>query len=840
MSEELTNTPQEQPKNVDLFGNIQERDIANEMRSYYIDYAMSVIVGRALPDVRDGLKPVHRRVLYSMDEMGLKYNKAYKKSARVVGDVLGKYHPHGDTAVYDTLVRMVQDFSLRKPLVDGQGNFGSIDGDSAAAMRYTECRLQKIAEEMLNDLEKDTVKMIPNYDGSMVEPSVLPGKLPALLVNGSSGIAVGMATNIPTHNLGEVCDGIIAYIKNPDITTKEMMKIIKGPDFPTGATIRGTKGIYEYFETGHGSVKVQAATEIEERKGGREAIIVTAIPYQVNKTSLIESIVGLVRDKKITDISDIRDESDRRGMRLVIEIKRDGNAQVVLNHLYKHTQLQTSFAVNMLAIVDGRPRVLSIKEVMKAYVKHRQEVVTNRTKFDLNKAMKREHILNGLLTAIANMDEVVAIIRNAKDPTEAKFTLMTRFSLSETQAQAILDMRLHQLTQLSSLAIENERKDLLALIDELQGILGDKQKILDIIVNELAEMKKNYDDPRRTEIGSDVTDFSMEDLIEKEDVVITISNDGYAKRIPLSTYKSQNRGGKGIIGGKTKEEDFMEHLFITSSHATILMFTNRGRVFALRAFEIPEGNRMSKGKAIVNLLQLTGEEKVTSAVPIEDFDPKHSEATYLTMCTRLGSIKRVELSEFANIRRSGIIAIGLDEGDVLNSVQITHGKSDIIVATKNGKSIRFDENQVRSMGRPAKGVRAINLAQGDVVVGMEQAPAEEAQPDVLSVCENGYGKRTEFSEYKRQNRGGMGVITIKTSERNGQVVGIKLVDESKDLMIVTEKGMTIRVRCEEIRSVGRNAQGVRLVKMEEGDRIARIAPVVKDEPCGCEDEGTAA
>lgn len=831
MSEEIMNAAEPQNNQVDLFGNIEQRDIAHEMRSYYIDYAMSVIVGRALPDVRDGLKPVHRRVLYSMNEMGLKYNKPYKKSARVVGDVLGKYHPHGDTAVYDTLVRLAQDFSIRQPLVDGQGNFGSIDGDSAAAMRYTECRLSKIADELLNDLDKETVKMIPNYDGSLMEPSVLPAKMPALLVNGSSGIAVGMATNIPTHNLGEVCDGIIAYIKNPAITVKDMMKIIKGPDFPTGAIIRGTKGIYEYFETGHGSVKVQATTEIEERKGGRQAIIVSEIPYMVNKTSLIETIVGLVREKKITDIADIRDESDRRGMRLVIEIKRDGNAQVVLNHLYKHTQLQTSFPVNMLAIVDGRPRVLSLKEVMKAYVKHRQEVVTNRTKFDLNKAVRREHILSGLLIAIAHMDEVVAIIRNSADVPAAKVALMSQFSLSEVQAQAILDMRLHQLTQLSSAAIEQEQKELLKLIAELQGILADPQKILDIIVNELTDLKKNYADARRTQIGPDLTDLSMEDFIEKEDVVVTISNDGYAKRIPLATYKSQNRGGKGIIGGKTKEEDFMEHLFIMSSHATLLMFTNRGRVFALRAFEIPEGNRMSKGKALVNLLQLNGEEKVTSALPIEDFEPKkhEGETAFLTMCTRMGSIKRVELGEFANIRRSGIIAIGLEEGDVLISVQMTFGKSDIAIATKMGKSIRFDENEVRSMGRPAKGVRAISLGKADEVVGMEQAPTDGEQPDVLSVCENGYGKRTAFSEYKRQHRGGMGVITIKTTERNGSVVGIKLVDETKDLMIVTEKGMTIRTRCEEIRSVGRNAQGVRLVKLEEGDKIARIAPVVKDD-----------
>ena len=834
MSEEMTGAAAEpQQNNVDLFGNIQQRDIANEMRSYYIDYAMSVIVGRALPDVRDGLKPVHRRVLYSMNEMGLKYNKPYKKSARVVGDVLGKYHPHGDTAVYDTLVRMVQDFSLRQPLIDGQGNFGSIDGDSAAAMRYTVCRLQRISDEMLNDLDKDTVKMIPNYDGSLMEPSVLPAKLPALLVNGSSGIAVGMATNIPTHNLSEVCDGIVAYIKNPAITTKEMMKIIKGPDFPTGAIIRGTKGIHDYFETGRGSVRVQAATEIEERKNGRQAIVVTAIPYQVNKTSLIESIVALVRDKKITDISDIRDESDRRGMRLVIEIKRDGNAQVVLNHLFKHTQLQTSFAVNMLAIVDGRPRILSLKDVMKAYVKHRREIVTNRTKFDLNKAQRREHILSGLLIAIANMDEVVAIIRNSQDAAAAKVALMGKFKLSEVQAQAILDMRLHQLTQLSSAAIEQEQKDLLKLIAQLQGILADPQKILDIIVNELLELKKNYGDERRTEIGPDMTELSMEDLIEKEDVVITISNDGYAKRIPLSTYKSQNRGGKGIIGGKTKEEDFMEHLFITSSHATILMFTNRGRVFALRAFEIPEGTRMSKGKALVNLLQLVGEEKVTSALAIEDFNQIQQDSSgqkaCLIMCTRLGSIKRVDLDAFTNIRKSGIIAIGLEEGDVLISVQMSYGNGDIIIATKFGKSIRFDENEVRIMGRPAKGVRGITLSKGDEVVGMEQAPNNALQPDVLSVCENGYGKRTAFGEYKRQHRSGMGIITIKTTERNGNVVGIKMVDERKDLMVVTEKGMTIRIRCEEIRSVGRNAQGVRLVKLEEGDKIARIAPVVKDD-----------
>ena len=696
-------------------------------------------------------------------------------------------------------------------------------------MRYTEVRLQAIADELLEDIDKDTVKFVPNYDGSLQEPSVLPGKMPQLLVNGSNGIAVGMATNIPTHNLGEICDGIIALIKNPAITTKEMMQIVKGPDFPTGGILRGTKGVFDYFETGKGSLKIQAKAEIEEMKGGREAIIVTEIPYQVNKTNLIETIAGLVKDKKIMEISDIRDESDRRGMRLVIELKRDGNGQVVLNQLYKHTQLQSSFSVNMLAIVDGKPRVLGMKEAMRQYIKHRQEVITNRTRFDLNKALKREHILEGLLVAIANMDEVVSIIRKSKDAAEAKLNLMTRFKLSEAQTQAILDMRLHQLTQLSSIAIEQEQKDLVALIKELQDILGSTQRILDIIVTELSEMKKNYGDARRTEISNEVSDFSIEDLIEEEEVVITLSNDGYAKRIPLDTYKSQNRGGKGIIGGKTKEEDFIEHLFVTSSHSTILMFTNRGRVFALKAFEIPEGNRQSKGKAIVNLLQISGEEKVTSAIAFKDFDPKNCGETYLTMCTRMGTIKRVELGEFANIRRTGIIAIGLEEGDVLVSVQETHGKSDIIIATKNGKSIRFDENQVRAMGRTAKGVRGIKLAQGDSVIGMEQAERDGEQPDVLSVCENGYGKRTEFSEYRTQNRGGSGVITIKTTQRNGCVAGIKLVDESKDLMVITEKGMAIRIRCEEIRSVGRNAQGVRLVRLEDNDKISRVAPVVKEE-----------
>ncbi|MBT5987095.1 MAG: DNA gyrase subunit A [Elusimicrobiaceae bacterium] len=823
----LKSTPKEQ-KAVDLFGNIKQRDIGEEMKSSYIDYAMSVIVGRALPDVRDGLKPVHRRILYAMHEMGLKYNKPYKKSARVVGDVLGKYHPHGDTSVYDALVRMVQDFSLRKPLINGQGNFGSVDGDSAAAMRYTECRLHSIADDLLSDIEKNTVKFAPNYDGSLKEPTVLPAKLPTLLVNGSSGIAVGMATNIPTHNLTEVCRGIISVIDNPHIEIKELFKIVKGPDFPTGGTIIGTKGILDYFTTGRGSVKVRAKTDIEER-GSREAIIINEIPYQVNKTKLIESIVGLIRDKKIVDISDIRDESDRRGMRVVIEIKRDGNAQVVLNHLYKHTQLQTTFGVNMLAIVDGRPRVLPIKSVMTNYIKYREEIITKRTVFDLEKAQRREHILQGLMIAIANLDEVVEIIKKSKDASDAKIKLMKAFKLSEVQAQAILEMRLHQLTQLASDTLKNEQKELLKLIEELKGILADNKKILAIIKEELEELIKKHGDDRKTDISHDVTEFSMEDMIPKEKVVITLSNAGYAKRIPLSTYKAQNRGGKGIIGGKTKEDDFIENLFITSSHATILMFTTRGRVFSLRAFEIPEGTRISKGRAMANLLQISGEEKVTSALPIDSFEPKNGEEKYLAMCTRFGSIKRVALSLFANIRKTGIISIGLEEGDVLTSVQMTNGNKEIMLATKKGKSIRFEETQIRAMGRTAKGVRGIRLQKGDIVVGMETIdPTQEVE--VLTVCENGYGKRTPFSEYRKQKRGGSGVITIKTSARNGEVVGIKIISEEYDLMVITENGMAVRLRCQQIRAVGRNTQGVRLVKFKaDNDKIARIAPVIKED-----------
>ncbi len=827
MAEHKDQTPK-QPDN--MFINIVDRDISEEMKSSYIDYSMSVIVGRALPDVRDGLKPVHRRVLYTMDDMGLQHNKPFKKSARIVGDVMGKYHPHGDASIYDTLVRMAQSFSLRYMLVDGQGNFGSVDGDPAAAMRYTEARLSGIAGELLADIEKETVKWGPNYDGSLQEPTVLPAKLPNLLVNGSSGIAVGMATNIPTHNLAEVCDATIAVIDNPEITTKELVKIIKGPDFPTGGIIRGRKGIMDYFETGRGSIKIQARTEIEEIKGNREAIIITEIPYQVNKSALIENIAELVKDKKIPDISDIRDESDRRGMRIVIEVKRDGNAQVVLNQLFKHTQMETGFGVIMLAIVDGRPRVLPVKEVMLQYVRHRRLVIVNRTKYDLKKALARAHILEGYLIALQNIDAVVDIIKKSKDALEAKGKLMAKFTLSDIQAQAILDMRLHQLTKLEVGDIEEEHRALMKLIAELKSILADPKKVLKIIIDELKEMKAKYGDKRQTEITGEAAELDIEDLIPEEKVVITMSHGGYIKRIPADTYKVQGRGGKGIIGSDVKEEDFIEKLFVTSSHATILMFTTRGTVYALKGYEIPEGNRTSRGKAIVNLLQIK-DEKVTSVLAVESFEEAKGKESFIVMCTRKGNIKKTPISDFANIRRSGIIAIGLEDGDILTSVGHTDGKYEIIIGTKGGMSIRFSESDVRSMGRGAMGVRGIRLDKDDQVIGMEVAEPK-TKKTLLTVCVNGYGKRTDLDEYRHQGRGGSGVITIKATDRNGAVVGIHLVENKDHLMVMTEKGKIIRMPIKDLRVISRNTQGVRLVRLEEGDKIASVEPVVEEEEGG--------
>lgn len=806
---------------------ITPTNIEDEMKKSYIDYAMSVIVGRAIPDVRDGLKPVHRRILFTMDEMGLAYNKAYKKSARVVGDVLGKYHPHGDLSVYDALVRMVQDFSLRYPLIDGQGNFGSVDGDSAAAMRYTEVRPSRVSEEMLADIDKETVDFTPNYDGSLNEPSILPARIPNLLVNGSAGIAVGMATNIPPHNMTEICDATVAVIDNPAVEMKELLKNVKGPDFPTGGIILGKQGIKDYCETGRGSVRVRAKTEIEDIKGGRQAIIVNEIPYQVNKSLLLENIAELVREKKITDISDLRDESNREGIRVVIEIKRDGNAQIVLNQLFKMTQLETSFGVIMLALAGGKPKVLSLRDMIDHYLGHRQEVVIRRTRFELAKAEARAHILEGLRIAIDHLDEVIKIIRSSKDTAAAKAKLIERFELSAIQAQAILDMRLHQLTGLEREALEEEYKELIKTIARLKGILADPKKVMAIIREELVAIKERYGDKRRTQIQASFEEFDVEDLIADEEVVVTISHTGYVKRLPADTYRAQGRGGRGLTGMTTKEEDFVEQLFITSTLAHLLLFTSRGRVYGIRVFEIPEAGRTARGKAMANFIQIDNTEKITAAIAIRSFDNTEG---FLTMCTRGGQIKKTPLSEFDSIRKSGIIAMGLDEGDVLIGAKYTDGKQDIVLATTTGMAIRFPESEVRDMGRAAGGVRGIKLDEGDQVVGLEIADlSEEKKTTLLTACENGYGKRTLLSEYRDQSRGGKGVITIKATDRNGAVVGIRLVSDDDDVMIMTEKGMAIRLHCKDLSVISRNTQGVRLVRLEEGDKVAAIASVVRED-----------
>ncbi|MCX5796874.1 MAG: DNA gyrase subunit A [Elusimicrobia bacterium] len=802
--------------------NTTARDIGTEMRASFLDYSMSVIVSRALPDIRDGLKPVHRRILFAMHSEGLASNKKYSKCAGVVGEVLKKYHPHGDSSVYDALVRMVQDFSLLHPMVDGQGNFGSVDGDPAAAYRYTECRLAKIAEEVLADIDQDTVDFLPNFDGTTVEPVVLPSRVPNLLVNGSSGIAVGMATNIPPHNLSETCDAAMAIIKDPKIENKDLMKIMKGPDFPTGAIVRGKTGIKDYFETGRGSIRIQAVTEIEDIKGNRQAIIVTELPYQVNKATLLETIADLVREKKIPDISDIRDESDRKGMRMVIEIKRDGNANVVLNQLYKHTQMETSFGVILLSLVDGRPRILPVREMLGHYIQHRKTVITRRTKFQLRKALDRAHILEGFLIALKNIDRVIKIIRGAKDTDEARAKLMSEFELSKAQTQAILDMRLHQLTRLSVDELQAEYDGLMKRIAELKAILADVKKVMAIVVRELEDVKAKFGKARQTQITTEAAEMTLEDLITKEEVLISLSSGGYIKRIPVNTYEAQGRGGKGIMGAEVREEDFIEQIFITDTHATLLFFTTRGRVFALKAYEVPEGNRTSRGKAVVNLLAITGEEKVTSTIAIRSFDEKRGKETFLVMCTRAGTIKKTPLSDFDNIRRSGIIAIGLEEGDILVETAHTSGKDEVLMGTKDGMAIRFKESDVRSMGRGAFGVRGIRLDKTDQVIGMESFPPD-SKKTLLTVCENGYGKRTDLSEYRGQHRGGGGVITIKATERNGIVTGVKLVTNEDDLMVMTEKGKTVRLRCKDIKVISRNTQGVRLVKLDEGDKVGHVA-----------------
>ncbi|KGM99674.1 DNA gyrase subunit A [Clostridium novyi A str. 4570] len=800
-------------------GNIIPVDISKEMQRSYIDYAMSVIVGRALPDVRDGLKPVHRRILYSMHELGLTPEKGYRKSARIVGDVLGKYHPHGDTAVYDALVRMAQDFSIRYTLVDGHGNFGSVDGDGAAAMRYTEAKMTKVTLELLRDINKNTVDFIPNFDGEEKEPSVLPSRFPNLLVNGSSGIAVGMATNIPPHNLTEVINGISKYIDNPDISVAELMAEIKGPDFPTAGIIVGKSGIKRAYETGRGKVVIRSKAEIEEDEKGKSRIVVTEIPYQVNKARLIESIANLVKDKRINGISDLRDESDRQGMRIVIELKRDANANVVLNQLYKHTKMQDSFGIIMLALVNGEPKVLSLKEVLKHYIKFQEEVITRRTQFDLDKALARAHILEGLRIALDHIDEVIKLIRSSKTTAEAREGLMNNFNLSEKQANAILDMKLQRLTGLEREKIEEEYAKLMESIKYFREILSNKDLLLKIIKDELNEIKVKYGDERRTEIvHGDGNDIDIEDLIEEKDVVITLTHAGYIKRLPVETYSAQRRGGRGIQAMTTKEDDFVEHIITSSTHDNILFFSNRGRVYKLKAYQIPEAGRTAKGMNLINLLPLEKDEKIQNVIYLKEF----KQDRYLIMGTKNGLIKKTSLDQYSSIRKNGLNAINLRENDELISVRVTTGECNIIYATKNGYAIKFDENDVRPMGRNATGVKAITLRDDDEVVSMEVASDER---DLLVVSENGYGKRTPIKEYTLQKRGGKGVITYKISEKTGLLIGARSVEDEDELMLINDSGIAIRINVSDISVTSRNAMGVTLMRTVEEEKVVTMAKV---------------
>ena len=793
-------------------------DIEDEMKKSYIDYAMSVIVGRALPDVRDGLKPVHRRILYAMSELGLSPEKPHRKSARIVGDVLGKYHPHGDSSVYEAMVRMAQNFSTRYLLVDGHGNFGSVDGDSAAAMRYTEAKLTKLSVQMLRDIGKETVDYSPNFDETLKEPVVLPSRYPNLLVNGSNGIAVGMATSIPPHNLGEVIDATIKMIDNEETNVEDIIKIIKGPDFPTGAVIMGKDSIKEAYRTGQGKVTVRAVSEIEENQRGRTQIIVNEIPYQVNKARLIEKIAELVRDKKIEGISDLRDESDRNGMRILIELKRDANAHVVLNKLYKHTQMQDTFSIIMIALVKGQPKVLNIYEMIYHYLEHQKEVVTRRTQYDLTKAEERAHILEGLKIALDHIDAVIKLIRGSENVQIAKEGLIKTFSLSEKQAQAILDMRLQRLTGLEREKIEEEYGELIKLINWYREILGNERLLLNIIKEELTEIKELYDDDRRTMIIASVDGIEEEDLIEEEEVAITLTHFGYIKRLPADTYKSQRRGGKGITGHITREEDFIENIFITSTHNYILFFTSLGRVYRMKAYEIPEARRQAKGTAIVNLLQLQPQEKVTAIIPIKTFE----ENKFLILSTQKGVIKKTELSQFDTSRKVGLIAISLKEDDELISVKLTDGMKEILIITREGMSIRFKEDDVRDMGRSAMGVKAMNLGNDDIVVAMELV---ETGSDLLVVSEHGFGKRTSLEEYRLQSRGGKGVITYNTKDKTGKVVGAKVVTDKDEVMMISSEGTIIRLEISGISRMGRNTQGVTLMRIREDTKLVTVAKV---------------
>ncbi len=808
-------------ENVDFgLGKVIPVRIEDEMKNSYIDYAMSVIVMRALPDVRDGLKPVHRRILYAMQEAGMTSNKPYKKSARIVGEVLGKYHPHGDSSVYDAIVRMAQDFSTRYMLADGHGNFGSVDGDSAAAMRYTEVRMAKIAETMLEDIDKDTVDFVPNYDESLKEPKVLPAKIPNLLVNGSSGIAVGMATNIPPHNLGEVIDGLIMMIENPNITVKELMTAIKGPDFPTGALILGREGIKQAYATGRGSVKMRAQSRVEKMSNGKMRIIVTEIPYQVNKSRLIESIADLVHSKVIDGITDLRDESDRNGMRIVIELRRDANADVILNQLYKHTKLQDNFGVIMLALVDGHPKVLNLQQILYYYLEHQKEVLVRRTRFELAKAKERAHILEGLKIALDNLDAVITTIRQSPTVDVARAALIDKFGLSERQAQAILEMRLQRLTGLERKKIEQEYADILETIAWLESVLADEHKVMTIIKEELLEVKKRFADSRRTVITSDVSKLEVEDLIAEEDIVITLTRFGYIKRLPMSTYRSQKRGGRGVTGMGTKEEDFLEHLFIASTHHTVLFFTNRGLVYRLKGYEIPEAGRTAKGTNVVNLLPMTGDEKITAVIPLKEF----SATRYLLMATKKGIVKKTEAVEFDTARKGGLIAIILDDDDELIGVKLTNGEQQIIIGTMSGQAIHFSEKDVRSMGRSSRGVRGIQLRKGDVAVGMDTM---KRGGEVLTVTSEGYGKRTPTDEYREQSRGGKGIINMKLTDKNGSVVGIKVVLPGHELMLISSDGIVIRLDIDDISVMSRNTQGVKLMRTGENDKVVALAAAEK-------------
>jgi len=806
--------------------------IEDQMKEAYLEYAMSVIISRALPDVRDGMKPVHRRILYAMYDMGNTYDKAYKKSARIVGDVIGKYHPHGDLAVYETMVRLAQDFSMRAPLVDGQGNFGSVDGDSAAAMRYTEVRLAKIADQVLADLEKETVNFGPNYDNSLKEPLVLPTRVPNLLVNGASGIAVGMATNIPPHNLGEVIEGLKAVIANPAITVMELMKIIPGPDFPTAGFIYGRKGLKEAYTTGKGIIQLRAKTEIEEFKGERQRIVVTEIPYQVNKSKLIESIADQIREKKIEGISDIRDESDRTGMRIVFDLKKGEDSRVILNQLYKNSQLQTSFGINMLALDHQQPKLLTVKDCLVAFLNHRKEVITRRTIYDLRKAEEKAHILEALKKAVENLDEVVALIRKAANPTEAQEKLMARFEFTEVQAKAILEMRLQRLTGLERDKIISDYNATLAIIKDLKAILADESKVLQIILKESEEVKAAFADPRRTEFIDETEEMTVEDLITDEEMVVSVTYSGYIKRLPSDTYRSQRRGGKGVIGAGTKAEDFVQSIFVASTHDNILCFTDQGRLYWLKVHKIPEAGRVAKGKPIVNLLNLSTNERIQAVLPVKEF----KETEFVVMVTAKGVIKKTSLGNFARPMKKGIIALTVDEGDIVVDAKVTNGSQHIILVSKQGQSIRFEETEIRPMGRTARGVAGMRLESSDDVIGLEIVTPDDKGTQILTVTELGYGKRTMIDEYRVQGRGGSGIMTMRITDKNGPVVAVRQVQDEDELIIASNQGKMIRTRVNEISEVGRVAQGVRLISLEDGERVGAVAKIVEKD----EDEGGTA